>query len=381
MLYPKEIIELEIEHPAAKFSHTTRIIYLTSIIVVILAAVLLPFIKVTISVTSHGILRPVIEICAIKAPTNGKIIAVWVAENDRVTRGQVLLALDSSLLFQKKSFIRERISECKAFEADLAAIVKERVTSTQIRTPFYRQSYLDYQRKLNECEIYYQKVKTNYTRQQRLYKEKVIAEAEFETYQFEYDDAANRLELLRQSQFAIWQGDMLKHRDAIAKHEEDLRLLQLESKNLIVKAEVNGTVESLESLHHGSPVFANQEVGKISPDTSLIAEIFVEPSDIGLLTRGMNVRLQVAAFNYNQWGLAEGKVKEISDDIQIVNEQAMFRVKCSLTRNFLQLKNGYKGVLMKGMTLQARFLVAERSLWQLLYDKADDWLNPSSISN
>jgi HlyD family secretion protein len=29
------------------------------------------------------------------------------------------------------------------------------------------------------------------------------------------------------------------------------------------------------------------------------------------------------------------------------------------------------------MTLQARFSIAERSLWQLLYDKADDWLNPN----
>jgi HlyD family secretion protein len=29
------------------------------------------------------------------------------------------------------------------------------------------------------------------------------------------------------------------------------------------------------------------------------------------------------------------------------------------------------------MTLQARFMVAERTLWQLLYDKVDDWMNPN----
>jgi len=32
------------------------------------------------------------------------------------------------------------------------------------------------------------------------------------------------------------------------------------------------------------------------------------------------------------------------------------------------------------MTLQARFLVTERTLFQLLYDKADDWLNPNLIA-
>jgi len=31
----------------------------------------------------------------------------------------------------------------------------------------------------------------------------------------------------------------------------------------------------------------------------------------------------------------------------------------------------------KGMTLQARFIVTKRSLWQLLYDKVDDWANPN----
>jgi HlyD family secretion protein len=30
------------------------------------------------------------------------------------------------------------------------------------------------------------------------------------------------------------------------------------------------------------------------------------------------------------------------------------------------------------MTLRARFIVAERSLWQLLYDKVDDWMNPAA---
>jgi membrane fusion protein, peptide pheromone/bacteriocin exporter len=30
------------------------------------------------------------------------------------------------------------------------------------------------------------------------------------------------------------------------------------------------------------------------------------------------------------------------------------------------------------MTLRARFVVARRSIFQLLYDKADDWLNPAT---
>lgn len=126
-------------------------------------------------------------------------------------------------------------------------------------------------------------------------------------------------------------------------------------------------------------VFANQDLAQISPDTSLIVESFVNPNDIGLLQKNMPVRFQVDAFNYNQWGLATGKVLEISNDVHIVNERPVFKVKCLLDKEYLQLKNGYKGYLKKGMTLQARFMVTERTLWQLLYDKVDDWINPNTF--
>jgi HlyD family secretion protein len=44
----------------------------------------------------------------------------------------------------------------------------------------------------------------------------------------------------------------------------------------------------------------------------------------------------------------------------------------------LHLKNGFAGELKKGMTVQARFVVIKRSLWQLLFDKIDDWVNPTA---
>ena len=153
--------------------------------------------------------------------------------------------------------------------------------------------------------------------------------------------------------------------------------VEKEKENLNIKAPVNGTIQNLVGVYTGSPVFANQDLAQISPNTNLLAEVYVSPNDIGLLREGMDVRMQVSAFNYNQWGLLYGKVKEISNDIQVMNNQPMFEVKCSLNQDFLKLKNGYQGKLKKGMTLQARFVVTQRSLWQLMYDKVDDWVNPN----
>lgn len=379
-LYPKEIIEIEADHPFAKYSRSSLIIYLSAIAFIILILILLPFVNVEISVKSNGILRPAIEISKLKIPISGKVSVVLVTENDRVTKGQTLLILDSSLLSQKKNFLKEEVSEDKEFETDLELLITEKVVISKIKTPFYKQSYLDYQRKMREQTIHFSKVKANYQRQQRLHKEKVIADAEFENHQFEYDDARNNLEILKQTQLTHWQSDLLKYQKEIAEHEAQLRLLDKDAENLIIKAAVSGTLESFESLHEGSQVFANQEVGQISPDTSLVVEVYVNPSDIGLLKHNMTAQLQINAFNYNQWGLARGKVAEISSDVHIINDRPVFKVKCTLANNFLQLKNGYKGHFKKGMTLQARFLITERSLWQLLYDKVDDWLNPNLIN-
>ena len=92
-------------------------------------------------------------------------------------------------------------------------------------------------------------------------------------------------------------------------------------------------------------------------------------------------RFQLDAFNYNQWGLVKGKIEEISSDLIAVNDQPVFKIRCSLENEFLLLKNGYKGNLKKGMTLTGRFSLTERTLWQMLFDKVDNWLNPKLAEN
>jgi membrane fusion protein, peptide pheromone/bacteriocin exporter len=59
------------------------------------------------------------------------------------------------------------------------------------------------------------------------------------------------------------------------------------------------------------------------------------------------------------------------------NEQPVFKVRCQLVKQEVSLPTGYKATLKKGMSLRARFMVAKRSLFQLLYDKVDDWVNPN----
>jgi hypothetical protein len=119
-----------------------------------------------------------------------------------------------------------------------------------------------------------------------------------------------------------------------------------------------------------------KSVGLISPDSNLIAECYISPKDIGRIRKGMPATFQIDAFDHNVWGRVRGKVSGISEDVILLNDQPIFKITCQLDNISLRWKNSYRRDLKNGMTLKARFSLDRRSLFQLLFDKADDWLNP-----
>jgi multidrug resistance efflux pump len=380
VILPKEVIELIAESHLATQSRTNQIIYLIIIAWLLASIGLLPFLMVSISINSQGLLKATTEISVLKAPSNGIVQDIFIKENQGVSKGEVLVSVHSPLLQEKKKFLSDKAEEFNRLFRDVKQLANNYVSianSKTLSTSLYRQSWNDYQQRMLDKEGRLMKVTQDYDRNKKLFDQKVIAAADFENFQFEFDRAKSDIELLRQNQLSHWQQELRNYQKEMMDLKTQLAQVSKEIENLNIKAPVSGTVQNLAGIYSGSTVFAGQELAQISPNTPLQAEIYVSPNDIGLLREGMDVRMQVGAFNYNQWGLLHGKVKEISNDIQIVNNQPLFEVKCSLDKDHLSLKNGYQGKLKKGMTLQARFLVTERSLWQLLYDKVDDWVNPN----
>lgn len=217
-----------------------------------------------------------------------------------------------------------------------------------------------------------------YKRYKILFDRKVVSEAEFEKYAYDYENANLDKNALISKYKNQWQLEInqfeSEEREQLGKQND----LNEQQELYIVKAPVDGTLINLNSTQTGSYVFAGQKLADLSPDTLLTAICYVKPSDIGLIHKGQEARLQIDAFNYNQWGFLGAKVIDISNDIIIGNngQPPVFKVKCQLLKSYLRLKNGYQGNIKKGMTFAARFTVAKRSVFELLYDKVDNWLNP-----
>jgi HlyD family secretion protein len=153
--------------------------------------------------------------------------------------------------------------------------------------------------------------------------------------------------------------------------------LEENKSQFIVTAPVTGILMNAKSLEIGSFLSSGQPFVDISPNTNLLVECYISPQDIGLLKLNNQANFQIDAFNYNQWGLASGSIIEIGKDIEFIDNTSAFKIQCSINEKALKLKNGFEGKLKKGMTLNAQFKQAERTLFDLLYDKVDDWVNPS----
>jgi membrane fusion protein, peptide pheromone/bacteriocin exporter len=368
------------EHFLAGLLNKYALVYHVLILFIVVAFISLAVLSININVASDGVLRAEMEVNQIKASSIGIVGKVLTFNNQDVNAGQLLFSVQSPILEERIRFAESKIKEINNFIADLDYLlepVNRRLDISIVSSSSYQQSLSDYLQKLNDKQIRLQKVTQDFSRNKKLYEQRVIATADFENFEFEYKRAINEMDLLKQSQLSTWQQELQKYKLELLDVDNQLTQLQKEKEALNIYAPISGTIQNLTGVYPGSPIFAGQELAQISPGGELIAEIYASPNDIGFLKVGMRTRMHVSAFHYHQWGLLEGVVKDISNDVMLVNNQPVFKVRCSLKQDFLTLKSGYVGKLKKGMTVQARFLVAERTLWQLLFDKADDWLNPN----
>jgi HlyD family secretion protein len=356
----------------------SSVIYSVACALLLLSLVSSNFIRVPINIHSSAIIRPSTEISTVRSLTNGRLKESFVRENITVQKGDILYIIESEVQLEKERFLVERKRLVATFLRDLHKLSSS-VKDIDFETAVYRQSYANYRQRCDDANLRLSKVQNDYNRNLKLYRENVIAAVEFESFQFELARASNERELTVQNQLSLWQNDTRDYEKEEQEINGQLAQLRKENEALAIIAPIAGTIQSVTGIYPGSVILASQELAQISPDTSLIIEASISPSDIGLIRAEMPVRFQIDAFNYNQWGSATGEVLEISDDIQMSNNRPIFKVRCRINQTYLSLKNGYKGKLKKGMTLQASFIVTNRTLWQLFYDKVDDWVNPNTF--
>ncbi|MNQ52071.1 multidrug resistance protein MdtN [compost metagenome] len=367
-----------LENLIAKNKTKSVSIYLVLVLAILIFLIGLPIIKVDISSQSRGIVRSTTDNVPLSSLINGKVISVNIKNNCLVQKGDTLVQLTQENLNTEKATNQELSVDLKNQIRDLSLVILGK--SNSLKTPEIQQEWYSFSAKKNELQSKINQAKLGYDRNKQLHDKGVISRAEFEKFSFEYTYAQQAALGFDKNQRCIWQNKKRELEEKLKNLNGTLEKIKVESNNYFITAPITGTVESFTGIQTGSFLNASQPIATISAADKLIIESTVSPNDIGLIQKNQKVKFQIDAFNYNQWGLLEGKVIDIDRNITIQGEQAFFKVRCSLDSTAMSLQSGYKTQVTKGMTLTTRYIITRRSLSDLLFDKVDDWLNPKQIT-
>ena len=375
-IFPQEVIENSYEQVVSDYGKSTKVLYLTVLSAIVLLVVSLFFVTVDGGVTAVGTIKPLGEHVLITAPNNGKLSYFEIKENDKVCEGDTLLTVWSDNIVSTVPALQQRQTELEKMLSDLEFLVKG-LAPKIFQSPQCMQNYNYYIAQMGELKLRRNLEKSRFQREKSLFEKNMSAIADYEAYETSYKQSEFAVNALKRKQMAQWRTDQLNYQNELNDIIARLAQIDIQNKESVVISPINGNVHRISNVNENSYVHSGQELLELSPDGDLFVECYVTSKDIGLVKKGMRVRFRVDAFDYTQWGVLNGSVVDISDDITMLESAAYYKIHCCLDSQCLILKNGFQGCVKKGMTVNARMIVNKRTVAQLLYDKVDNWLNPT----
>ena len=374
-LYPADALDDSLETHLARYARAGRAVYFATLTLVIAAATALPVVKVNVTVRSPGIIRPATEKQEIHALVSALAAQVLVRDNQTVAQGDTIVLLHATALDDRAALLAARVVEKQSLLADLTLLLSR--SDPALHTADYQREYRQFVTEVRDNRLAQERARRETARVRDLYRTQATTASDLEDKEFQLAQLQSQGRMILERYRSRWQTALTSLRSDLQDVASQQAQVAEQRAAYTITAPASGTVELVASLSAGSPVQEGELLAVISPRSDFVAQVYVAPRDIGLLHPGMAVRMMVDAFNYSDWGVIEGSVTAISDDFVEVDGRPMFKVTCALARTRLSLANGFTSTVRKGMTLQARFVVAERSLLQLLRDDVNDWLNPA----
>lgn len=390
MIFSTELLENTTLAYLPKIKSISYLPYIFLLLGIAGALVSLPFIHTDISVKATGIIRPVTERTEIKPVISGIIDSIFFKEGAPIKKEAVILRFKDLNTKSKKILNNFEITQREQFIHDLEMLTVsssdiskkmaegEEAIDKILLSPLYIAQFNRFVHQKREQELLLNKATREVDMNTPLARDKVISSKEFFDIQNNQERISSTYKAFLREQQTNWQQDLARYRLELLQYQQQLQQVSTDATYYEVKAPTSGILQGINTRYAGGLLQANETLCTISPEGTLIGECYVQTKDIGLLKLGQSTHYQIEAYNYNYFGMLSGKIIAIDNDFTVVNNTPVIKIRCSFDSIQLHLKNGFTGHLTKGLNFQASFIVARRSLWQLLFDKMDDWLNPSA---
>lgn len=388
-LLPAVLAQHTVESLYAEHGPARPWIYWLALLGVTAALAALPLIEVDVTVRAPGVVRPATERTELRVPLSAQIAQVLARDNDTVTAGQPLLVLRSRDLDERLALNRTRQTLSTSLITDLTRLTPAATDSspsnpfqfdvTALETPELRADLAQLHAQWATQQLTQAKASRELDRSTTLAAKGLISTREHD--QAHDDLAAARADtttLLRAAR-TRWETRLRDEQTTLTTLRTEENRIAEEVAQTTLRAPATGSIQGLTGLSPGAWLSAGQMIGAVSPSDALLIETFVSPKDVGLLRLGQPARLQIDAYPYTQWGLLDATLTTLAADssgTNGANSTSGFKVTLQPAATTLYLPNGAAGPLRKGLTLSARFVVARRSLFQILYEDVSAWLNP-----
>ena len=325
-------------------------------------AAVLPY-RVTVQATAR--IRPAGDLRVVQATAEGNVEQIAVEANQRVERGDVIVAIDSSQLLTKQRQLetsldrgREQLerlngqldsldgqiaAQTEAAERDAAAYLAE----LNLEQRDFRERQLVTQADVDAVEAEVNLAREEYQRFQQLAASGGVSQLQVLEREASYQAALARLEraraALNPSESAVSRASarleqirssniaalaaLRREREALLKEqleleellvqeEDDLAQVEVDLQNTVVRAPVAGIIQQLNLRNVNQVVTRGDEIARIAPaDTELVIEAYVASRDINWLEIGQTGQMRVSSCPYPDFGTLQGTVSSVAPDV------------------------------------------------------------------
>ena len=355
-------------------------IYFLIVSVVILLIGLLPFLYIDVSVVAPGMVRPSSERTAVKSSVAAFLRQLNYEDGDFVSKESIIAHLKNDAVTQKQTEIELELKQISHNINDLRLLVSWQDTNPPrqegLKTRLYQQQLLSFLSRRAEQQLLLSKTKEEIRINRFLATEKAVSAKDLFDKENEMARSATALSQLQAAQIAAWQQELDRLKSVTERLTAEKNRLAIDALALEIRAPISGSLQYPVQRYPGNFIEPGETLCTISPEENLLAECLVNSRDIALIKSTGKVLFNVDAFSYSYFGLLSGKIISIDKDITVIDNKPVFKVRCRFDKQEMTLRNGFKGRIQKGLTLQARFILTRRSLWQLLFDTVQDWLHP-----
>ena len=324
----------------------------------------LTFAKTDEVVIAPGKLEPIGDVKTIQVPVGGVLQTMLVKDGERVSKGQVLLRLDSEATKDREQSLRKSIA-AKQEQLQLKQIELQRYLNlNDTEQAVLRQNLVLEKEILDRLESL----------------KRVGASAELQYLQQrnkvrEVQGDLSKTTVDRQRQVAILEQAVQQLQGELADLQSRLTESRVNIRYQDIRSPVDGVVFDLKPTGPGFVAQGSEPVMKIVPYNNLKAMVEIDSSKIGFVRVGKPVDISIDSFPSSDFGVLHGTVKRIGSDAlppDQLKQTYRYPAEIQLGSQQLKLKNGVSLPLQVGMSLTANIKLRQVSYLQLLLGQFRD---------